>query len=200
FNWDFSAATGFFFTLGSTNYGLAPLPMDNQNFVAVEEDEKGILSWSSSSDFQQFEVFKSNDAKTWEMIVVIPVAKKEKYFEHVDEKLFPGANYYKVVGTTTDGKSVDFGVRYIPNEHYGNIEWTMFPNPNAGSFQLTWKKGGDSQKLRLIIYNSLGQNVLETQMEEAVNKVNLKHLDAGVYHVEVEVDDLKSMKSLVIVD
>jgi hypothetical protein len=71
------------------------------------------------------------------------------------------------------------------NEHLNtDIPPKLFPNPNNGTFYVESHFEGGHQKL--IILNSVGQEVYEQELRHGNNVVNLYNLSAGLYYYQID--------------
>jgi hypothetical protein len=102
---------------------------------------------------------------------------------------------------TADSAVVTFfdctGIEEYPDSRY--IE--LFPNPNTGEFALR-SKSAVSGSFELKIYNSLGKTVYS---ENGVpfeygftHPVNLKHLDSGIYLLQLKNKEVEYTKRFII--
>jgi hypothetical protein len=73
-------------------------------------------------------------------------------------------------------------------------EFSMSPNPATN--QLTVKTGMRG-KTTVSIYNALGQKVLCSALESGETTINIEHLEAGTYFVEVTGEQRKTTKKLI---
>jgi hypothetical protein len=80
-----------------------------------------------------------------------------------------------------------------------NFEFNIYPNPSSGEFNL---KINDLQGIDEIKYNLFdinGRKILEKkEFGEEKTKINLSHLNQGVYFLEVGILDKKRMQRIVI--
>lgn len=62
---------------------------------------------------------------------------------------------------------------------------TLFPNPNAGGFQVTLSEGLENEALHFQLFNVLGQQVLEQQLNNVQTKIQTKDLASGTYVYQI---------------
>ena len=72
-----------------------------------------------------------------------------------------------------------FGLSYLVDidEEKGTIE-KVYPNPTNGNLKITMKSTEE-----LLIYNSLGQLVVEQRVFQGDNHLNLQYLPRGIYFI-----------------
>ena len=92
---------------------------------------------------------------------------------------------YSVVGTNTITGCSKTATTCITvnactsiNEHETGADFSVFPNPNNGSF--TIKLNNDQLQLQII--NMLGQNVFEQDLVKETNLIIVEHLARGIYY------------------
>jgi hypothetical protein len=81
---------------------------------------------------------------------------------------------------------------------YSNVN--LMPNPNSGMFSVIFTLPKE-QKLRMRIYNSIGQTVSDMQMEHVMNNIidiDLSDEPNGIYFAEVTAGNEKTVKKIVI--
>jgi hypothetical protein len=73
-------------------------------------------------------------------------------------------------------------------------DWSIYPNPNDGSFRLS----GLAQNTTLKIYNSLGEVVFKKEIREKSSLIQLNHLTTGIYFIEVISENNRSIKRMIV--
>ena len=114
-----------------------PLPVTLTNLFAVCQDNKMIISWSTSSEInsKEFVVYKSSDLQNWNFLASVPGSGNSnvlKNYSVVDPRPESGTNYYRLL---------QYDFNYADPKIYGpvssNCEWNVnsleslnfYPNP-----------------------------------------------------------------------
>lgn len=91
---------------------------------------------------------------------------------------------------TTKSDLWDNSVSYVPcistlnvKELYGNETFSLYPNPNNGSFTIE-----ASSTCKVTIVDVLGKNVVSTQIDQGKNHVDMANVDPGIYFVRIDKD------------
>lgn len=81
-----------------------------------------------------------------------------------------------------------------------NLEFNIFPNPNDGVFTVKFPQANFS-KATLSIYNSMGQIIMERNMElknDLTFPINLNKIEAGIYYLSVNAEHHIFSKKIVV--
>lgn len=141
-------------------------------------DDSELDKWAGEIGWEEvsFPVNEGNHTLQWIYEKDVTIASGSDC-AWIDKITFPG--------TTT---MIDLG------EHLSNINFSVWPNPNKGSFVIA---GKNNSVLSLKIFNSQGQ--LTAQIEQLQQGEKLQtNLPAGIYVIEVS-DGLKSFRTKMIV-
>ena len=79
-------------------------------------------------------------------------------------------------------------------EFEGNMSWTMYPNPTAGTLFIS---SSNVQINSVEIYDLSGRSVREFTLNAMEANIQLPELPASVYFVKIETDMGSSIKRLV---
>lgn len=155
------------------------LPVELIFFTSRLHENTVKLDWSTASETDNagFEIQKSADGKTWEILGFVEGkgnSAERNVYAYQDDSPYDGVNYYRL-------KQVDYNgayeysdteiVQYLSESHY-----TLYPNPTSGKVTI------DSPKEDvLIIYNSLGLKISEMKVKKGDNLVDLSGYRNGVY-------------------
>lgn len=186
-----------YFTLGTINPIVTPLPITLLDFTAEKEGRKVLLNWSTASEENndRFEIEKTNDGINWEVIQSVKGNNHTngivKYTE-MDKNPFSGTNYYRLKQIDYNG---DFTLSAVRSVLLNTpAELTAYPNP-ANQF-LTINRG-ENATINLI--NELGQIVLADQEISKDNTIfNLSNLNPGIYFVRIQEEDEIVTKKIIV--
>ncbi|MDH5413039.1 MAG: T9SS type A sorting domain-containing protein, partial [Flavobacteriaceae bacterium] len=68
------------------------------------------------------------------------------------------------------------------DDDFANNSFTIYPNPTAG--ELVIENPNDQKIKNIMIYNTLGQLVLQQQFDE----INVSAFTSGVYYIKIQTD------------
>lgn len=183
-----STADGNYFTLGTINKVITPLPITLLDFTAIKKVRNVVLNWSTASEQNndRFEIERTTDGINWITIQTISGNGNSNTVIHytgIDKNPTNGTNYYRL-------KQIDFNGEYT----FSNVrsvvftapaELNVFPNPAKNI--VTINRGADAV---IQIINELGQ-IMHADQEISGNSTtfNLSGLNSGVYFVKVQDED-----------
>lgn len=96
-------------------------------------------------------------------------------------------NSTKVSNTTTPDQHGEEQVQFASNSQPLNLNLTLVPNPNNGSFILNYS-GQNVHYEQVNVLSPLGQTVLTYSHVESSHQFDVSHLTDGVYLVEVQIN------------
>ena len=151
----------------------------------------------------QYNVYRSTDNETYEMIGSVPYVEGQTYYEYVDA---PGAgSYYYQVRALYDNDCEsepapafdDPTHNYVTasvdavNENSDNV--ALYPNPTKGN--VTIEAAGMS---RITVVSVLGQVVYDTEVSEDTYVMNMSQFTAGMYMVRVYTESGVTVKRVTV--
>ena len=151
----------------------------------------------------QYNVYRSTDNETYEMIGSVPYVEGQTYYEYVDA---PGAgNYYYQVralydndcesepAPAFDDPTHDYVTASVDavNENSDNV--ALYPNPTKGN--VTIEAAGMS---RITVVSVLGQVVYDTEVSEDTYVMNMSQFTAGMYMVRVYTESGVTVKRVTV--
>ncbi len=151
------------FTLGTTNIGATPLPVELVSFNAILQAANEVgLDWITASEVNndRFTVERSMDLLDWSGVVSLQaVGNSHSPVEYtaMDRTAPLGTVYYRLRQTDVDGTSTVSDVRAV--EVTGKeLEPVVYPNPNDGAFSvhLPWSTDATMQ---LTLVDATGRRV-----------------------------------------
>lgn len=193
-----SLADADFFTLGTINIGVTPLPITLLDFTAEKVNQKVVLKWRTASEQNndRFEIERTIDGDKWEAIQTIKGNGNSTTiisYDGMDTRPKNGTNYYRLKQTDYNGTSTLSAVRSVVFQ--APAELTVYPNP-AKEF-ITINRG---ENVTIHLINDLGQNVFANQeISQESTILDLSNLNSGVYFVRVQEDgDIITRKIIIL--
>jgi hypothetical protein len=118
-------------------------------------------------------------------------------FELTDKNLVDGVNTYRVKIELANGKviySSNQSIYYLLTTRY-----FIFPNPVKVSGYLSVLAKDEPENSHLLLFNTLGQKVLEYRLTQTVETVPLQGLKNGIYFVLIKKNGMKEFTSKILV-
>ena len=189
---------------------IAPLPVELINFTATAINNEYIhLDWATALEINNdgFELQRSTDAQNWTNIAWIngnDNSTTAKFYSHNDMQVAQNiTHYYRLKQIDNDGQfeysNIVNATLTGSNSSFNVLEFV--PNPTVDMTTLLISSGV-SQDIKVVIYNSIGQEVqtgnhtLNIGMNQIKFDVNL--LSAGTYMATVTSGNEIRTKRLVI--
>lgn len=174
-----------YYTIGTQNSTLSPLPVEMISFDAVCRNQKVELSWivATQSGNAYFSIERTVDGSIYETIGIIKGAgttSERKNYSYIDDRPLSGLSYYRLKQTDLDGRETTFRNLKISCEG-SNEGIKVYPNPNNGTFILE----GASLYSDITVYNRMGALVFEKKNVLAKEEIRIADLPEGVYFVRV---------------
>ncbi len=180
-----------YYTIGTRNYLVSPLPIELLSFDAVKNDKKVDITWATSSekDNAYFTVEKSKDAISFEPLTHVNAAGNTNsiaYYAEADQNPYNGLSYYRLKQTEKTG-TYTYSNPVAVNYTYDDEGITIFPNPSEGDITLNIN-GLVNKEIAIVIRDVLGRDCFSKVMMISDTKqfVTLDpetKLSAGVYIV-----------------
>lgn len=202
FDFDFTAGTGFFFTVGSVNLTTTPLPIELASFSATPKGNTVLVNWSTASELNNshFQVESSEDAEKWKMVERVNgkgTTTVTSRYSITDVNPIIGVSYYRLRQVDFDGTQ---SLSKVVKVELAGEPFNLYPNPASSTVTLDFvSKGGRSA---VMVTSLQGLPMLQREFDSS-NKRQLIELDissipSGIYLVTVYVGDVKSTKKLVV--
>jgi hypothetical protein len=119
------------------------------------------------------------------------------YFEWADKNLVDGVNTYRVKIELNNGMVIYSNPQSI--YYFLTTRYLIFPNPVKVTGYLSVLTKEEPQNTYLLLYNTLGQQVLQYRMQQTVEMIPLYGLKSGVYFVMIKKNGKKEFTSKVMV-
>ncbi|MBS1655064.1 MAG: T9SS type A sorting domain-containing protein, partial [Bacteroidetes bacterium] len=102
-------------------------------------------------------------------------------YSFVHSRPSAGGNFYRIVEVDQDGQSSFSKVIFVLN--YNNSKgFTIYPDPVINKV-LNVQSGVGGL---FSIYNSMGSQVMQQQLEPGTTQINLHHLSPGIYYIRAK--------------
>jgi hypothetical protein len=118
-------------------------------------------------------------------------------FEFSDGKLFDGVNTYRVKIELTNGKVIYSEPQSI--YYFLTTRYIVFPNPvkSTGSLSVLTKE--EPENTYLLLFNTMGQQVLQYRLTQTVESIPLPGLKNGIYFILIRKNGKKEFMGKVMV-
>ena len=198
----FSAVTalshGTRFTIGTTNISTTPLPVELIAFHARPLLDRVQLDWATASETgsERFDIQRSADATTWEVIGSAPAAQNSVsriVYEHTDHEPLPGISFYRLVQVDLDGSLAVSDV--VPVSRRNNARVSVHPLPFNDHFVLSTTSGPPTE---LDLVDASGRPVRApwSPLDNGA-RVDTQHLAAGRYVLHVRTEAGRSVEQVI---
>ncbi|OAV44057.1 T9SS type A sorting domain-containing protein [Lewinella sp. 4G2] len=169
---------------------VSVLPLDLLSFTGKARNKNNLLSWTTANeeDFSHFEVQRSADGNTWQLLGAVAGAAEGRnagQYDYVDDKPQSSA-YYRLRMVDLDGSYAFSPIVYLEREV--TAELRVFPNPNSGSFDLRLPEV--SEPLSLALYSAHSTRVSAKKIGAGTRRWSSREaLPPGIYLVVVSTQD-----------
>ncbi|HEY0976202.1 MAG TPA: T9SS type A sorting domain-containing protein [Flavobacteriales bacterium] len=173
---------GLRFTLGTTNNGQTPLPIELLDFSVTAEGDQVRCTWSTASerDNASFVVHRSPDLSSWSTVGELPGAGNSSSILHyafIDVRVPSGTHYYRLQQIDHDGTSTFSSVEVV--QLLGQRFLSVFPNPAHDHLTITNAQG------ELSVSDVMGRRIpVPSERREGSVVLDLSRLTPGVYVVQ----------------
>lgn len=180
-----------YYTIGSLNTALSPLPVELLSFEAEACDREVCIDWSCATEknTDHFLLERSKDGHYWTEVQTLAAAgdsHMKTEYSATDPKPFNGTSYYRLMIVDKDRS-----FRYSPLSSValtlGRNSLSVAPNPSAGAFTLI------SDDIRfhpadIELYDQTGRKIQAEMWVLGRNSVllDISGYPAGIYFVKVQ--------------
>jgi hypothetical protein len=167
-------------------YAPSLLPITWLDFHAEKLTKGASIYWTTAQEIntKSFQVLRSTDAKNWVNIGEVPAAGNSVQalnYHFVDERVINGLVYYRVVLSDKDGDLNYSTIAYL-NGLQIETSFNLYPNPVSDSKMWVEYHTGAN----LVIYNALGEKVMDTKLMQDRQELDLSALTQGSYLMIIE--------------
>jgi hypothetical protein len=182
------------FTLGTTDLGSTPLPIELLFFEAQAEGPVVHTTWATATeqDNERFTVERSTDGLVWYQVTELPGAGTSNQLLHysaVDERPLSGTSYYRLRQTDLDGTMTWSEMRVVHIDARAGEPWQVVPNPTDGPVVLSWASDAlPPQRVRVTDASGRHMNVAQALQGSHAVHLDLGPYPPGMYLVHIEQD------------
>lgn len=181
------------FTLGTTNMGITPLPIELVLFKArLLNDRSVVLQWATASEWDNdhFTIERSTDLGTWAVITRVEAVGHSNAlveYDALDDQPNAGTNYYRIRQTDVDGSSTTSPVEVVQLRVEPEMDLVLFPNPTNGPLDIR-SNCPDPGTLTTTVLDGHGRQMMVVR-DEAGGTLDLSGLASGSYILRVGCGD-----------
>lgn len=199
FDHDFSSSDGFYFTFGSVDESVAPLPVTFGNFYVETQNNTNHLYWSTTEEVNndKFIIQRSKDTRNWHNIGSVAGSgntQQQSDYQYQDKGLEPGLYYYRIKQVDYDDSSSYSAVKSAEITGNKQVAWHIYPNPAQDHVNI-WRSGSyNFESYKLKIFNAIGQSLSQhvIQVKNQGEQINLPE-PAGQYFLIIEYGDQREV-------
>ena len=187
---------GIRFTLGTTDLGATPLPVELVSFTAEPTSDAQVrLDWVTATevDNDRFIVEHSPDMEHWSSVASVDAVGNSTTlisYSVMDPAPFAGLNYYRLRQVDLNGMEELFPVRTVTIEQDGRDRLLFQPNPSSGLVKV--KALVDPFAIHLVnLFDGMGRCVHTRSMtgsELMAGTLDLTKVPPGAYLMHIECD------------
>lgn len=190
FQFDFTAGTGFYFTIGSVNYTTAPLPITLTKFTSECKNDGIQINWSTATeiDNDHFELQRSTDAIHYVTITSIPGhgnSQEQNSYSYFDDIKDDAIYYYRLKQVDFSSKYTYYNINADISCHTKEIDIVIYPNPANDLISI---KTTSEEMYTLEIINNCGQVVyVSSEKISGQNRFDIQTASFanGIYAVKI---------------
>lgn len=182
--------TNRFYTIGTIDPSLSPLPIELTTFSGACEQGLISLNWSTASEINNdfFSVYRSTDGKEWTQIATLKGAgttRQARQYTYRDNQFTTGLSYYRIRQTDYDGRFTDSHVVAVvcATESTDQNMFVVYPNP--ATEELTIEFPGKKEKLTVEILDLSGRSVWRGVVN-GKQRISVSHLPPGTYVIRID--------------
>lgn len=200
-------ANGNYFTVGSTNIGTTPLPVEVIDFSVSYEDPVVVAAWKTASELNNdhFTVERAGRDLSFDEVARVPgvgTSSTPHAYSITDDNPFAGRLYYRLKQTDVDGTVSYAGIRSI-DIPASDKSLSVYPNPTTDGQQ--WKLKWSDRAFQLDQVDILDQQgrLLETiiPVEQHAKEFSIhtrEGLLPGLYILNIHYNDRHEFVKLVV--
>ncbi len=185
---------GFYFSLGSLDSTLLPLPIQAHDFQLTPQNAGFLLSWeiAQAQNGLQMILEKQNTTQSWSQIHQVfsnSDAPSQAIFSFLDENPAAGTNYYRLRTRNAHDLEWTSAVRSGEWHNEREISFQIYPNPSRQALEIRASEPIKEDKIAFILFSPQGDVFLETEgnLQEATHILNQKLAQAARGHYTLRI-------------
>jgi hypothetical protein len=172
---------------GFTTINNTPLSIQFKEFTVEAQGNCMVnITWKTSVEMntEKFQVERSPDGIAFKNIGELKataIAEQNDEYSFVDRQPVNNHNFYRIRQITTDGKSS--GISNVESVKIDCVTdaISIYPNPTEGIVYIK----GLTDKGTVRVFNTVGQLVLEKELQNSIEGVNMNSLADGFYQIHI---------------
>lgn len=195
-----SLAANGYYTLGTSNIIVSPLPVELSKFqCALGDDENVLLNWTTMTEIRNnyFSIERSVDGINYDQVGQLPGAgtsSSEKQYTFEDEAPLNSISYYRLKQVDYDGTFKTYPPCVIDRNSLS--VFSVFPNPSDEYVDIT-SSASENEINTVSVFHSSAKLVFEKQFSGKI-RILTADLENGFYIVRIENRHSVITKKLVI--
>lgn len=174
-----------------TTFAHILLPLQLMSFEAeLIAERDGLLTWVTEEENMNvtFEleraISNNNSGLTYEKIATVN-GTSEKSYSYTQPNLVSGTHYFRIKSIEANGTITYSAVKALVVKPKDYVI-AVYPNPSEGTVWIDITDNGNSEKIDIEVFNSIGQKVYtHSSTTEAKVELDLSHLPNGSYIVKM---------------
>ncbi|MGZ4048165.1 MAG: T9SS type A sorting domain-containing protein, partial [Bacteroidia bacterium] len=182
-----------YYTIGTKNYPVSPLPIELLNFNAIMNNGKVDLNWTTATESNNnyFTIEKSKDGVDFETVTEIRAAGNSTAtidYTDQDPNPYSGISYYRLKQTDFNGQYTYSSLAAV-NYYFGEDGISIYPNPGSPGSPINLDiKGLKDQEILVVLRDMSGKEfyskVIITSTDDQLEAIDTEQrLSAGTYIV-----------------
>lgn len=205
YNFNNNADDGYY-TIGTMNNALSPLPIELLSFDAIMNDKHVDITWATATEINNdyYTIEKSKDGINFETSSIVDAAGNSVSlinYKDVDTNPFEGISYYRLKQTDFNGT---FSYSKIVSVNYtlSNDGISVFPNPTDGEININIKDL-EGKEVLVVIRDITGKEcfskvIISQENLQLIAVDSEQKLAAGTYIVTASTSNKLYSKKIIV--
>ena len=205
YNFNNNADDGYY-TIGTMNYTVSPLPIELLSFDAIMNDKHVDITWATATEINNdyYTIEKSKDGINFETASIVDAAGNSLSlinYKDIDANPFEGISYYRLKQTDFNGT---FSYSKIVSVNYtlSDDGISIFPNPTDGELHINIKDL-EGKEVLVVIRDITGKEcfskvVLSQENQQLIAVDSEQKLASGTYIVTASSNNKLYSKKIIV--